>query len=72
MKHDQVKSLNENNVMMETINFMYLCTHLMYSDKNNRIERIPVGVEYIDHLLCIASELLESDELLIFEFSHGT
>ena len=56
--------------MMKTINFMYFWSN--YSDKNNRIEKIPVAVKIIDRLFCMASKLLEFDELKLFLFSNGT
>ena len=45
--------------MMKT--FMYFC--LNYSDKNNHIQGIPVTVKNINHLFCIASGILESDDV---------
>ena len=56
--------------MMKTIKFMYFWSN--YSDKNNRIEKIPVAVKIIDRLFCMASKLLEFDELKLFLFSNGT
>ena len=43
-----------------------------YSDKNNRIEKIPVAVKIIDRLFCMASKLLEFDEQKLLLFSNGT
>ena len=54
--------------MMKTIKFMYFWSN--YSDKNNRTEKIPVAVKIIDRLFCMASKLLEFDEIKLF--SNGT
>ena len=56
--------------MMKTIKFMYFWSN--YSDKNNRIEKIPVAVKIIDRLFCMASKLLEFDEQKLLLFSNGT
>ena len=53
---------------MET--FMYFW--LNYSDKNNHIDRIPVAVKNIDHLLRMTSEIIESEKLFLFLLSDGT
>ena len=52
---------------METT-FMYFW--LNYCDGN--IERIPVAVKNIDHLFCMASEIIEPDKLYLFLLSDGT
>ena len=35
------------------------------------IERIPIAVEYIDHLFLLASEIIEADRLHLFLLSDG-
>ena len=47
-------------------NFKFLYFWLNYSDKKNHIERILVAEKYIDHLLCMASEKLESGKLHLY------
>ena len=48
----------------------------MYSWLNycheNHIERFPVAVKNIDHLLNLASEVIEADRLHLFLLSDGT
>lgn len=39
---------------------------LIFSNKKNHFERIPVSVKNNDHLFCMTSELLEPDELYLF------
>ena len=48
--------------------FMYFW--LYYYDEN--IERIPVAVKNIDHLLNIASDIIKADRLHLFLLSDGT
>ena len=59
--------------MMETfqkpVTFMYFW--LDYCDKN-QIERIPIAVKDIDHLFCMASEIIEANRLHLFLLSDGT
>ena len=38
-------------------------SYLNYSDKSNHLERIPVAVKNSDCLLCMTSQVLESDKL---------
>ena len=44
---------------------------LSYCD-GNHIERIPIVVKNIDHLFCMASEIIESDKLHLLLLSDGT
>ena len=44
---------------------------LNYCDKNH-VERIPVGVENIDHLFNMGNEITEADTLHLFLLSDGT
>ena len=50
----------------EMIMFMYFW--LNYSDESNHLESIPVAVKNIDHILCMAIEILECDKLNLFYF----
>ena len=45
---------------------------LNYSDKNNNIERMSFARKNIDHLFCMACELLELDELHLLLRSDDT
>ena len=56
--------------MIETVKFLYFW--LNYSVKNNQLQRTLIALKNIDHLFCMASELLESDELHLFSLSDGT
>ena len=38
----------------------------------SHIERIPIAVENIDRLFCLASETIEADRLHLFSLSDGT
>ena len=38
----------------------------------NHIERIPIAVKKINHLLHLTSEIIEADRLHLFLLSHGT
>ena len=51
------------------VTFMYFW--LDYCDKN-QIERIPIAVKDIDHLFCMASEIIEANRLHLFLLSDGT
>ena len=51
------------------VTFMYFW--LNYCDKNH-IERIPVTVQDIDQLFCLASEIIEVDRLHLFLLSDDT
>ena len=51
------------------VTFMYFW--LDYCDKN-QIERIPIAVKDIDHLSCMASEIIEANRLHLFLLSDGT
>ena len=44
---------------------------LNYCDENH-IERIPIAGQNIDHLFCLASQIIEADWLHLFLFSDGT
>ena len=50
--------------------FMYFW--LNYCDENHHIERIPVAVKDVDHLLSLASEIIKADRLHLFLLSDGT
>ena len=50
------------------VTFMYFW--LDYCDKN-QIERIPIAVKDIDHLFCMASEIIEANRLHLFLLSDG-
>ena len=45
---------------------------LNYCDENHHIERIPVAVKDVDHLLSLASEIIKADRLHLFLLSDGT
>ena len=45
---------------------------LNYCYGNHRIERIPVAVENIRHLLHLAIKIIEADRLHLFLLSDGT
>ena len=45
---------------------------LNYCDENHHIERIPAAVQNIDHLFCLASEIIQTDRLHLFLVSDGT
>ena len=63
------KYLWKNTVVMEAINLMYFW--LNYYGKNNNLGKITATVKNMDQLFCIASELLESDKLLLCLLSDG-
>ena len=44
---------------------------LNYCDKNH-IRRIPIAVKDVDHLLRLASEIIDADNLYLFLLSDGT
>ena len=44
---------------------------LNYCDKNHII-RIPIAVKDVDHLLRLASEIIDADNLYLFLLSDGT
>ena len=46
--------------------------YLNYSDKSNHLERIPIAVKNSDCLLCMTSQILESDKLHHFLLSDCT
>ena len=50
---------------------MYMYFWLNYCDENH-IERIPIPVKNIRHLLHLASEIIKSDRLHLFLLSDGT
>ena len=52
--------------MGKTVSLLYFS--FSYFNTNNNLEKILVNVESIRYLFCIASELLESDELHISYF----
>ena len=52
------------------VTFLYFW--LNYCDENHHIERIPVAVKNIDHLLSIAGEIIKADRLYLFLLSNGT
>ena len=58
---------------METLKkpFTFMYFWLNYCDKNH-IGRIPIAVKDIDHLFCIASEIIKGDNLHLFLLSDGT
>ena len=45
---------------------------LNYCDENHHIERIPDAAKDIDHLLRLASEIIEADRFHLFLLSDGT
>ena len=45
---------------------------LNYCDENHHIERIPVAVKDVDHLLSLASEIIKADRHHLFLLSDGT
>ena len=55
--------------LLQPTTFMY--SWLSYCD-GNHIERIPIVVKNIDHLFCMASEIIESDKLHLLLLSDGT
>ena len=54
--------------MMETFIYFWL----NYSDKNNRMGKIPIAVKNIDCLFRIVSERIESDKHYLLLLSDGT
>ena len=57
-------------LLREPLNIIYFW--LNYCDGNHHIERIPVAVKDINHLLNLASEIIETDRLPLFLLSGGT
>ena len=55
---------------MKAIKFTYFSLNNL--DKNNHIEKIPVTVINVDHLFCMGSKFLESDELNLSLLLGGT
>ena len=55
---------------MKAIKFTYFSLNNL--DKNNHIEKIPVTVINVDHLFCMGSKFLESDELNLSLLWGGT
>ena len=55
--------------LQKPVTFMYFW--LNYCDKN-RIEKIPVSVNNIDHLFNLASEMIGADNLHLFLLFDGT
>ena len=51
---------------------MFIQFWLNFCDRNNHIERIPVGVKNIDRLFRMASEMIESDKLHLLLISDCT
>ena len=47
---------------------MFIQFWLNFCDRNNHIERIPVGVKNIDRLFRMASEMIESETTSAFNF----
>ena len=56
--------------LRKPVTFMYFW--LNYCDENHHIERIPVAVKDVDHLLSLASEIIKADRLHLFLLSDGT
>ena len=56
--------------LQKPVTFMYFW--LNYCDENHHIERIPVAVKDVDHLLSLASEIIKADRLHLFLLSDGT
>ena len=54
----------------DPVTFMYFW--LNYCDGNHHIERIPIAVKNIAHLLSMASEIIKADNLHMFLLSDGT
>ena len=52
------------SLLRKPIAFMYFW--LNYCNKNHHIERIPVAVKDIYHLLNLTSEIIEADKLNLF------
>ena len=57
-------------LLREPLNIIYFW--LNYCDGNHHIERIPVAVKDINHLLNLASEIIETDRLPLFLLSGST
>ena len=57
-------------MLQKPVTFMYFW--LNYCDENHHIERIPVAVKDVDHLLSLASEIIKADRLHLFLLSDGT
>ena len=51
------------------VTLMYFC--LNYCDEDH-IEKIPVATKDIDHLFCMATEIIEADKFHLFLLSDGT
>lgn len=45
---------------------------LNHSNRNNHIKKVLLVVKNIDHIFCMASELLEFDKLCLFLILDGT
>ena len=58
------------SLLQKPVTFMYFW--LNYCDENHHIERIPVAVKDVDHLLSLASEIIKADRLHLFLLSDGT
>ena len=57
------------SLLQKPVTFMYFW--LNYCDENHHIERIPVAVKDVDHLLSLASEIIKADRLHLFLLSDG-
>ena len=49
-----------------------MCFWLNYCDGNHHIKRIPIAVKNMDHLFCMATEIIEFDVFNLFLLSDGT
>ena len=58
------------SLFKKPVSFMYFW--LNYCDGNHHIERIPSAVKNMDHLFCMASEIIEFDVFNLFLLSDGT
>ena len=50
----------------------FMCFWLNYCDGNHHIKRIPIAVKNMDHLFCMATEIIEFDVFNLFLLSDGT